>query len=59
MTTKGIYHSSGCLQEAYVAAERAKDATRSAKRERRSQAAKERWAKRKQACLSGSLTAAA
>jgi hypothetical protein len=47
MTTKGIYHSSGCLQEAYVAAERAKDATRSAKRERRSQAAKERWAKRR------------
>jgi hypothetical protein len=48
MTTKGIYHSNGCLQEAYVAAERAKTSVREAKRERRSQAAKERWAKRKQ-----------
>jgi len=47
MTTRGIYHSNRCLQEAYVAAERVKDATRDEKRERRSQAAKARWAKRK------------
>ncbi len=47
MTTRGIYHSNRCLQEAYVAAERVKDATRDEKRKRRSQAAKARWAKRK------------
>ena len=48
MTSSGIYHAKKCLQEAYVAAEHAKDTVRNARRELRSQAAKARWAKRKE-----------
>lgn len=54
LTTKGNYHANRCLQEAYVTAARAKDAIKDEKHERRSQAAKARWAKRRAAAAAAS-----